>query len=721
MRELWLNNQLVDLDDKEPIAITKQVNNLNELKDRQANYSNQFKIPPSENNLRICGYPNIVSSDSINPYTKLPCRYIENGTEQISNGYAIIEIFDIDIQVTLYSGILDFFDLIADKSLRDLDFSDADHIFNLTNFVNSFSNDKYVYPLIQWGATDKNNLIVDIRYQLPALYYSYILDKIFSATGYNKSGNVFALDSYKALTVPIVEDALYDSEAVLHSYSFEAHIQNQVTYTLNAQSRTIDVFSYFSSGSAFDSSAGFYKAGFSKYQPGNKVTGNAKIELWIQASGGSGEIILVKNTSSVNSNILDRVSVANGFTGRIVLSADNITLEPGETIFVYINTFYGKLTIYPTSNTSPASYSYFAFTATNTIDLGQKLIFKNLVPDIKQTDFIKDLAYEYGLIFQIDPIAQTVNFVQFNEIANKKYILERLDATIQNLKKQYPKAKFDLLIRQLTALAEEQIPYDWSDKIYYNSQDPRDPNNPKLQFRFDGYGQKSYLRWNQDDDRGTIGDDAIIINDNTLQPTTDLFTTTFSSSLQEVNFKGAVGVNIKRFTRVEADTYSPTQDYSEGDKALYNEIVYEALGDVSGVTPGTDPDSWKVVFPQYEKTESASPRLLLIKNYDINTLTYTDGTSSTNVAFAKMAYFADSSQPFDLTFQYLIENNYSGFVSVLNKLKVVTAYFWLDDNEFKDFNFFKPVYIELFGDYFYVNVISNRVSGRLAQVEIVRL
>ena len=72
--------------------------------------------------------------ERINPYTKLACRFVDNGTETISNGIAIIEEWTGgDINITAYSGIFDFFDTIGDKTLRDLDLSDSDHIFNLDN------------------------------------------------------------------------------------------------------------------------------------------------------------------------------------------------------------------------------------------------------------------------------------------------------------------------------------------------------------------------------------------------------------------------------------------------------------------------------------------------------------------------------------------------------------------------------------------------------------
>jgi hypothetical protein len=57
MKELYINGVLCDLNEKDnPITLTYQVNDLAELKDRQAYSTNNFKLPPTQNNRRICGF-----------------------------------------------------------------------------------------------------------------------------------------------------------------------------------------------------------------------------------------------------------------------------------------------------------------------------------------------------------------------------------------------------------------------------------------------------------------------------------------------------------------------------------------------------------------------------------------------------------------------------------------------------------------------------------------
>jgi hypothetical protein len=665
LRELWINHQLVDLYPEEPIAVTKQVNQLNELKDRQADYSNRFKIPSTGNNLRITGFANRTSSNSINPYTKLHCRYVENGSEFIPNGVAIIDEYSGgDIELTAYSGNFDFFDAIGEGSIRLLNLSNADHTYDLAGVQSGFGNEYYCYPLIQWGATSKTNNIVDIRYQMPAIKLSYVIDKIVETAGFNKAGNVFNLLSYDALWIPVVEESLIDEQSVLDSYSMEAHLLNPVTPIVGGFDRIIP-FSYFGSGSAFDSTAGWFDPVQRRWIAGHKVTVNVTVVVHMNtpytlAPGATTEVarVYVKKNGSptpVGEYIREEFfgSPIDPSTTAII-EIQNLTLNPGDYLQVFYRDPQFSDIIYPYDTGSPPNYSRFEVEAINTIELGQDIFMANLVPDISQKDLMKFFLNIYGLIPQIDYLTRTVNFVQFKEIAAKKELSVSLGQS-----------------------------YDWSSKLYFNEQNPKDPLNPKIRYRFESYAQRNFMRWIQDDDRAEVGDGIIYIDDQTLEDKKDLFTMPFAASIQEPGFKGHTGVNIKRWT--------------------LNEDL------------------------EYEITESVQPRIVLIRDYvstgsPVEYLEYTDGVDTTEIIDnMKIAYFVDPLQPFDLNLENIIEQHYSELMSVLRKTKIANGFFDLTESDFKNLDFFKPVYVEHFGDFFYINVVPNFVNGRLASVELVRL
>jgi hypothetical protein len=731
MKELWINNQLVDLSPKVNIALTRQCNKLNDPSNRQADYSNQFKIPPTANNKRICGMPHVVASDSINPYTKLPATYIENGSELVSNGVAIIEEFNGDINVTIYSGIYDFFNTIGDKDIRELDLSEADHVFNLANVQAGNTSDKYVYPLIQWGATDKDNDIVDIRYQRPALKASFVIDKIFESAGYQKGGDVFNSQSYSNLVIPIVEDSLIDTEAVLLANSFKAHTEN--IYVMAQGSNIINRInlSYFGSGDSYNSTEGLYQnivrnnsvgayapsLGY-RYVATKQVNVNVNFGMYARVTTARTFFWIVKNGQfNPNSENFFRYAFEPGIGGiyYIEFSLENIRLEPGE--YIEFLSEASLIEIYPTGELlgNPLDYSYISVTALNTTEIGQNIYMSRLVPAVKQKDLLKDLMIAYCLVPQYDPLTRTINFVQFDAIGENK--AKATTVFLPSIGSIDPRA-IEGYKKQIKILVDKYS-VDWSNKLDIKS-------GYSVKYRFSEYAQTNYIKWAQDDDRAEEGTGIIFIDDNTLELKKDLFTTTLAASIQEVNFKGNVGVNIKRYTRVEADQYNALTDYSEGDLALYNGIVYEALSDFSNILP-TNVSYWTPLEIQYENTESVAPRLLLIRDYDnagsppSSSLTYTDGTNNLTITNAKIAYFVDPSQSYDLGFQFLIEQNYQTLTSVLNKTKIVVANFKLSDNDFKNIDFFKPIYIGYFGNYFYLNQPTNYISGRLTACELVRL
>ncbi|GAH23131.1 unnamed protein product, partial [marine sediment metagenome] len=79
--ELYIDDKKMELDEDTIIALTRQVNNLGELKDRQTDFTNIFSIPKSRINQE-----NLESSDNINsisnkPYQRAFSKIIRGGIE----------------------------------------------------------------------------------------------------------------------------------------------------------------------------------------------------------------------------------------------------------------------------------------------------------------------------------------------------------------------------------------------------------------------------------------------------------------------------------------------------------------------------------------------------------------------------------------------------------------------------------------------------------------
>src|ERR1700743_3832842 len=103
--QLYINEQLVDLNDDSPIALTFQSNNLAEVQNQQGNTSNQFKLPLTQRNRRILGFPDDVAFSSNLPYQKYRAKIVQDGLEIVPYGIGELNGIDQDsASITILSG-----------------------------------------------------------------------------------------------------------------------------------------------------------------------------------------------------------------------------------------------------------------------------------------------------------------------------------------------------------------------------------------------------------------------------------------------------------------------------------------------------------------------------------------------------------------------------------------------------------------------------------------
>lgn len=84
-----------------------------------------------------------------------------------------------------------------------------------------------------------------------------------------------------------------------------------------------------------------------------------------------------------------------------------------------------------------------------------------------------------------------------------------------------------------------------------------------------------------------------------------------------------------------------------------------------------------------------------------------------------------SSFPFEsdyrLSLQQVIFDNYISIASILDKAKVIEAYFFLDTLDIQNFDFKKLIYVEQLGSYYLVNKINNYIKGQKTKAEIIEV
>lgn len=205
VNQLYIEEQLADLPGEDnPVAITLQVNNMADIKDRQATFSNAIKLPLTNANKKIWGNAQSDAFTQSQPYKRLNCKLIQNGIEQIVNGQAsLLSVTDSYFETQITYGLTGFADAIKKRSydsigqlisvedakLVDLDWSDIPNFFmDLTTIVNSQLNSRITFSVVDYGDTLDNSSTINVSYLRPGIFFYDIFDHISKYTGYKFSG-----------------------------------------------------------------------------------------------------------------------------------------------------------------------------------------------------------------------------------------------------------------------------------------------------------------------------------------------------------------------------------------------------------------------------------------------------------------------------------------------------------------------------------------------------
>lgn len=205
---LYINRQLTDLDAGQVIAQTKQVNDLNSLENRQASYTNKFKLPKTANNIRIMDFLTLAGNTSNIPYQKNECSlYSDTGECFVYNGWAVVTDGGDDYEVVIYDGIIDLYKMIENSPLSSLDLSALNHSKNLDTILNSWNTNygmPFRYILADYngnaerrGFTSTPDVLID--YLVPSVNVAWLWYKIFVTYGMTYSGSIFDTHDFNNL------------------------------------------------------------------------------------------------------------------------------------------------------------------------------------------------------------------------------------------------------------------------------------------------------------------------------------------------------------------------------------------------------------------------------------------------------------------------------------------------------------------------------------------
>lgn len=390
MIELYLNNVKVDLNDSDVVQ-TFQINDIGSIDDRQANYTNRFKLPFTPKNITVLNYLKVLGNSSKKPYQKISARLIEDGITRISNGTARITKSSDNFEVVIYDGNYGLLKDISSLTLQDIDYSSLNHYITKLMLLDSHnSNERYIYALADFGiGIDSNaNQPPDAHIKLamiaPSLFIHTIFDLIIEQAGYSRFGDFFSDTQYRNEVFGLTKGNITPN-STSQTLSNQLNITSNNSISLNYATRR-DVIINLSLNSN-NSSTGFTALN-GKIQ--SLFTGLAQINITVNYNLIEGEvkIYFLKNGSPFYFYTLEK---GNSQTKQMF---SNVDVIPEDEISIEI---IGKYDRY----NKKTDFDITSFSGTiSELSYGQYIDFSLYTPDTKQSDFIKDVMQRYGLVFR---------------------------------------------------------------------------------------------------------------------------------------------------------------------------------------------------------------------------------------------------------------------------------------------------------------------------------
>ena len=674
MYELIINNERILLSEKQKITITKQVNNLGELKDRQATYTNKFKVRKTSRVLKMFDGLGITGNRSRLPYVINGCKLIVNGIELLSNGNCYITSGNKDFfDLTIYDGNIYFFQQMGNKKLSELDFTDLNHQLTPTNYVDSFDNSEgYIYAISDNGKinTDFTTDKIEINYQLASVYVSAIFKKIFEGTDFDYEFIDF--DDRKFKKLALTPKRGYNAEIDTVNNPFQINITDFLqSITINASPYPIytgyawdnpnPIFPINSLGSiGFSPNTAHLNSGLITINE----TGNYRISLSVDCSVSGRQSNGFRIGYFVNGQWFNPSYLIDGTetsTNNYTASFDIVVpFNAGDIVQTGYSVNLLVIASYFTGTILLSSDLIFEPNIASVIDLD----FSSFIGDLTQKAFFKAIMQHFGFIMQPKPNSKTYQFKRMQDILTDTGSV----STVSNF---IARVLADGGTVESTECIEDVITsnfYDWSDDFV---------EEIKEDYQLKGYGQLNrmgYQYFGANSDK--FADGFLTVDNLNLKTEKTLFTSPFNAcDTSETTLNSSI-ITSTPFWTPERDDSGLITEYKPIDNKNY-------LAEIKKVN---------------------------------ETIKYglTDGTSVNYNGLVPRLDFRN------LRYNTIINENYDRLGVVLDWNNVKQIKVRLTAKDVVDFDFFKLVYIDKLASYFYVNNIKYKGQST-SIVEVVKV
>ncbi|QEE50108.1 hypothetical protein FUA48_11110 [Flavobacterium alkalisoli] len=434
---LYINGQLIDLDAGQYIAQTKQVNDLNSLDDRQASYTNKFKLPKTANNIRAMDQMTLSGNLSNVPYQKNTCSLFNDvGECFVYNGWAVITDGGDYYEAVVYDGIINLFKEVEKDTLASIGLDELTHEKTPETVAQSWTQDlPYRYILADYngkriysrGALSFPDRI-NIDYMVPSINVAWLWGKIFSHYGFTYSGSVFESDEFKNLWLTYPKGLENSGEVIFQSVPDKWHWLKRYkaewkTYSVSFYDAEINELG----GDQPEDNVRYLTAP----EAGNyRLTVKGKLAVSTKVN-----LVVCKNANDYGTFLNpEYIPIPDFFTLKENINSQeeftvskNFRLEENDSICLVFR--------------NPSDKFFFWYTPSLNVTLTKLTIgemnFSNALADFSIKDFIKEIVYRFGLTLFKDKYTNNYEFLSLTEQLKTPAVVDWSNKFAKKLNESY--------------------------------------------------------------------------------------------------------------------------------------------------------------------------------------------------------------------------------------------------------------------------------------------
>ena len=419
MLQLFIENQELDVNEAFSHQITYQIDDLRNLDSKTTSFSKTIVLPGTSNNNKLFG--NIFEFTNSNftgdgdnvgynfNASKSAKAYLTiDGLLAIKGILKLLTIIhdgkNIEYEVAIFGELGGFVSALGNKKLEDLDFSEHNQVYSLTNIVNSWTSNSCVFPLIDYGlvSTDK----IDYQYKAfrPALFVKDYISKIIDGAGYTYESNFFETDFFKTLIIPNNRKILSRNSSQGFNVETKRHTYNSGYNPGVPEQRQIDIqYDKNIALGSFSANAGFNEFTYNSATP---LIGRFDVNIKLSYTKPTADTLNFK--LNLNGNPIIDVFFGDGFSSGSVdqlITIGSITINNGDVLNATIDgqaTGSAGFTL-NYINTTFAPNNYLKITALAVYDvpvnINEDIIINDTLPqNILQKDFISSIIKMFNLM-----------------------------------------------------------------------------------------------------------------------------------------------------------------------------------------------------------------------------------------------------------------------------------------------------------------------------------